>query len=417
MATTSTRGSQSSKAVDELRLGRLKDEVMDLGKAIAHDRATRLSGGVDALTSRLHSGGGKGAGKGAEKMTDKMDKATDESTAKASSVGSEPGAVSRVAHRLSPLRPVRAAASGTKRVLSRGHEDEDQYEDEEQAKGTEEEQGEEAASTPERRSDPKVTTIIESVDVPVSRDVAYRQWTLFEDFPHFMKKVEMVHQDSPEEVTWKAQIWWSHRTWPATIPDQVSPEIIVWTSRGKKGHVDGAVTFHELAPDLTRVLVTLEYHPKGLMEHTANVWRAQGRRVRAELKQFRRHVANHTLLHQEDVKGWAGEIHEAETVERKQRRPSRTSAAVRTGGRSTTPRAASTSGTRSGSRSGSKASASKPSASKPSASKPSASKSSASKSSASKSSASKSSGTSAKRSTGTSSGRSTRSRKTTERSS
>ena len=99
--------------------------------------------------------------------------------------------------------------------------------------------------------------------------------------------------------------------------DQVPPERIVWKSEADKGKVDGAVTFHELAPDLTRVLVSLEYHPQGLFERTGNLWRAQGRRVRVELKHFRRHVANHALIHQDDVVGWDGEIHDGKVKRRR----------------------------------------------------------------------------------------------------
>jgi uncharacterized membrane protein len=161
----------------------------------------------------------------------------------------------------------------------------------------------------------KVTNIVEAIDVPVSRDVAYEQWTQFEDFPSFMKKVENVTQEENEVVTWQARVFWSHRTWKATILDQVLNEHIVWKSQSEKGRVDGAVTFHELAPNLTRILVSLEYHPKGLFEHTGNLWRAQGRRVRLEMKHFRRHVANHTLLHSEEIEGWAGEIHDKRVVE------------------------------------------------------------------------------------------------------
>ncbi len=161
----------------------------------------------------------------------------------------------------------------------------------------------------------KVTNIVETVDVPVSRDVAYEQWTQFEEFPSFMKKVENVTQEDDQVLTWQAQVFWSHRTWKATILDQVPNEHIVWKSESEKGRVDGAVTFHELAPNLTRILVSLEYHPKGLFEHTGNLWRAQGRRVRLELKHFRRHVANHTLLHRDEIEGWTGEIHDKEVVD------------------------------------------------------------------------------------------------------
>jgi uncharacterized membrane protein len=155
---------------------------------------------------------------------------------------------------------------------------------------------------------PRITNIIESVDVGVPIRLAYDQWTRFTDFPSFMRKVENVEQADDQKLNWKAQIFWSHRTWESTIIEQSPEDKIVWRSKGDKGYVDGAVTFHALAPNLTRVLVSLEYHPQGLFERTGNIWRAQGRRVRLELKHYRRHVMTQVLLHPDDVEGWRGVI-------------------------------------------------------------------------------------------------------------
>ena len=161
----------------------------------------------------------------------------------------------------------------------------------------------------------KVTNIVESIDVGVPIDVAYNQWTQFTDFPSFMKKVENVDQVEDEKLHWKAQVFWSHREWDADIIEQVPDERIVWRSKGAKGHVDGAVTFHELAPDMTRILLVLEYHPQGLFERTGNLWRAQGRRARLELKHYRRHLMTNAILHPEEIEGWRGVIQDGEVVE------------------------------------------------------------------------------------------------------
>ena len=72
----------------------------------------------------------------------------------------------------------------------------------------------------------------------------------------------------------------------------------------------GVVTFHPLGDNLTRVLLVLEYFPKGLFEKTGNIWRAQGRRARLDLKLFRTFV----MMRGEATGGWRGEIRDGEVV-------------------------------------------------------------------------------------------------------
>jgi hypothetical protein len=160
----------------------------------------------------------------------------------------------------------------------------------------------------------KLTNMVETLDVGLPLRTTYDLWTQFADFPKFMKKVESVQQPSDEKTQWKAQVFWSHREWEATIQEQVPDSHIVWRSKGAKGHVDGAVTFTELGPNLTRVALVMEYFPQGLFERTGNLWRAQGRRARLEFKHFRRHAMTQVILHQEEIEGWRGEIRDSEVV-------------------------------------------------------------------------------------------------------
>ncbi|WP_258341270.1 SRPBCC family protein [Saccharopolyspora gregorii] len=163
-------------------------------------------------------------------------------------------------------------------------------------------------------SSAKVVNIVEQCDVGLPLRVAYDQWTRFEDFPSFTRKVESVQQESDEELDWRAQIFLSHRSWRSTIQEQVPDSRIVWHSTGSKGSVDGTVTFHELGPTLTRILLVLEYHPQGFFEKTANLWRAQGRRARSDFKHVQRHLMTRTVLEQDEVEGWRGEIRDGEVV-------------------------------------------------------------------------------------------------------
>lgn len=85
---------------------------------------------------------------------------------------------------------------------------------------------------------------------------------------------------------------------------------IVWSSEGAKGTTHGCVSFHELTPDLTRIVLVVEYYPSGFFEKTGNLWRVQGRRLRLDFKNFQRYVT----FADEDVEGWRGEIRDGEVV-------------------------------------------------------------------------------------------------------
>jgi len=156
----------------------------------------------------------------------------------------------------------------------------------------------------------KATVIEESIDIGVPVGVAYNQWTQFQEFGRFSKGVQSVNQEDEVHTNWKAKVAFSNRSWDATITEQIPDQRIAWTSDGSKGSVDGVVTFHELAPNLTRVLLELEYHPKGVLEKTGNLWRAQGRRARLDLKNFRHFV----MVEGEETGSWRGEIRDSEVV-------------------------------------------------------------------------------------------------------
>ncbi len=156
----------------------------------------------------------------------------------------------------------------------------------------------------------KPTVIMESIDVGVPVRTAYDQWTQFQDFSSFAKGVKSASRADDTHSDWQAKIFWSSRSWKATTTEQVPDQRIEWTSEGAKGSTKGVVTFHPLGENLTRVLLVIEYYPSGLFEKTGNIWRAQGRRVRLDLKHFARFV---TMKGEVD-EGWRGEIRDAEVV-------------------------------------------------------------------------------------------------------
>lgn len=156
----------------------------------------------------------------------------------------------------------------------------------------------------------KPTVIMEFIDVGVPLRTAYDQWTQYQDFSTFAKGVKSANRADDTTSDWQAKVFWSNRSWKAHTTEQVADDRIAWTSEGAKGTTKGVVSFHSLAENLTRVLLVLEYYPKGLFEKTGNIWRAQGRRARLDLKNFARFIT----IKGEAEDGWRGEIRDGEVV-------------------------------------------------------------------------------------------------------
>ncbi|MYT68182.1 MULTISPECIES: SRPBCC family protein [unclassified Streptomyces] len=156
----------------------------------------------------------------------------------------------------------------------------------------------------------KSVLISEDIDVGVPVREAYDQWTQFQEFSTFAKGVVNVEKADDTTSNWTVKVAKSTRSWKANVTEQIPDERISWTTEGAKGTVKGVVTFHRINDRLTRVLLVLEYFPKGLFEKTGNIWRAQGRRARLDLKLYRKFI----MMRGEATDGWRGEIRDGEVV-------------------------------------------------------------------------------------------------------
>lgn len=100
----------------------------------------------------------------------------------------------------------------------------------------------------------KSMNIVEFLDVGVPLRTAYDHWTRYDKFGSFTKGVQSVSMGEEMESDWKVKIGPSSRSFKATVQEQVPDDRIVWTSEGSKGSTRGCVSFHELAPSLTRIV-------------------------------------------------------------------------------------------------------------------------------------------------------------------
>ena len=156
----------------------------------------------------------------------------------------------------------------------------------------------------------KPTVIMEHIDVGVPLRTAYDQWTQYQDFSTFAKGVKSANRADDTQSDWQLKVFLSSRSWKATTTEQVPDDRISWSSEGAKGTTKGVVSFHRLGDNLTRVLLVIEYYPSGFFEKTGNIWRAQGRRARLDLKHFVRFIT----FKGEAEDGWRGEIRDGEVV-------------------------------------------------------------------------------------------------------
>ncbi|CAM5333054.1 SRPBCC family protein [Streptomyces pilosus] len=286
---TETLGKAGSAARDNVN-GASKNPLADIAHSEAADRLkAELQDYLAAQATRMLSGLGHKLGETTNKLNDIAE-------------GNSPGFAKlaldggrKLAEGKSPLRS--AVELGATRVKDNVMD---------KVKGL----GGGGKSKRKRSSGNKPTVIMEYIDVGVPLRTAYDQWTQYQDFSTFAKGVKSASKADDTTSDWQAKIWWSNRSWKAKTTEQVPDDRIAWSSEGAKGTTRGVVSFHRIAENLTRVLLVIEYYPSGFFEKTGNIWRAQGRRARLDLKNFARFIT----LKGEAEDSWRGEIRDGEVV-------------------------------------------------------------------------------------------------------
>jgi uncharacterized membrane protein YgcG len=150
----------------------------------------------------------------------------------------------------------------------------------------------------------------QSVDIGAPIETVYNQWTQFEDWPSFMHRVTRVTQEDDCTVSFATKIWAKTKEFTANIETQRPNERIKWSVSQGMTHT-GVVTFHELAPNLTRVLLSFDVEPGSLIEKAARGMRHVKRAARADLHRFKALIEMAGL----ETGAWRGRIEDGEVVE------------------------------------------------------------------------------------------------------
>jgi uncharacterized membrane protein len=150
----------------------------------------------------------------------------------------------------------------------------------------------------------------QAMDVAVPLETAYNQWTQFEDWPEFMHRVTRVSQEDPCTVSFATKIWGKTKEFNAEIETQRPDERIKWKVTQGITHT-GVVTFHELAPRLTRIELNVDVDPGSLLEKAARGMRHIKRAMRADLHRFKAYIE----MQEMETGAWRGVIEDGELVE------------------------------------------------------------------------------------------------------
>jgi uncharacterized membrane protein len=150
----------------------------------------------------------------------------------------------------------------------------------------------------------------QSIDVAVPLETAYNQWTQYEDWPDFMHRVTRVTQEEDNEVTFATKIWGKTKEFKAEIVTQRPDDRVVWRVSQGITHT-GVVSFHELAPRLTRVELSLDIAPGSLIEKAARGMRHVKRAARADLHRYKAFIE----MQETETGAWRGRIEDGEVVE------------------------------------------------------------------------------------------------------
>jgi uncharacterized membrane protein len=150
----------------------------------------------------------------------------------------------------------------------------------------------------------------QSIDIGVPLEVVYNQWTQYELWPDFMHRVARVTQEDDCTVSFGVKVWGRTKEFTASIETQRPDERIKWkVTQGMA--LTGVVTFHELGPRLTRVLLALDLEPGSMVEKAGRGLRHVKRAARGDLHRFKAFIE----MQEVETGAWRGRIEDGAVVE------------------------------------------------------------------------------------------------------
>ena len=146
------------------------------------------------------------------------------------------------------------------------------------------------------------------VAVPV--EIAYNQFTQFEDFPGFMRTIARAEQLDAAQVEFELRRGVLRHRWKAQIVDQRPDERIAWRSVSGM-RLAGVTSFHSIGDRLTRIDASVVVEPTGGLQRMARRLRLVDRAIADELRRFKAFLE----MREEETGAWRGYIADGEVVD------------------------------------------------------------------------------------------------------
>jgi uncharacterized membrane protein len=129
--------------------------------------------------------------------------------------------------------------------------------------------------------------IVDSIDVGVPLSGAFEIASRFMDYPDFLHHVvDVSEEDDTHFNFYLSKVGGLHDELEVEVVEEREDERIDWECSGDLAHT-GVVTFHPLAPRLTRLELTIEREADGLLERFSRLLKVPERTIEAELQRFK----------------------------------------------------------------------------------------------------------------------------------
>jgi len=125
-----------------------------------------------------------------------------------------------------------------------------------------------------------------SIDVALPVEAVFELCTRFEEYPQIVDRVSSVEVDDDTHFTVVARVARRAQELSIELLDELPAERLDWECVGELEH-SGVLTFHPLAPRLTRLELTIERASEGPVEHLGRILALPERGLKQELRRFK----------------------------------------------------------------------------------------------------------------------------------